>query len=123
MSHCLKSFVNHLLMLGVLALFMPGPAQAQLNSTSSNVLLTGTLVEALTVVAAPSAVAFNLTPGGTSNGLTPVVVTTTWVLGLSRTNIKVYGHFASATAAMTDGSGDNISSAQILGQVTTGTPT
>jgi hypothetical protein len=113
---------SRVLLLGTIATVLQTTAECQLNSSASTVLLTGTLVEALTVVALPPAVAFNLSAGGVSTGTPSVVVATTWILGPSRTNVKVYGYFSTSTAALTDGAGDNIPSADVLGQVTTGSP-
>ena len=96
---------------------------AQLNSNTSNVTLTATLVESLTVAAIPSAVNFTLVNGTTADGSSAVAITTTWVLSPTRTSVKLYGNFSSSTAALTDGGGNNIPSADVLGQVSTGSPT
>jgi hypothetical protein len=114
--------ISWVLLLGETATVMHTTAECQLNSSASTVILTGTLIEALTVVALPPAVAFNLSAGGVSTGTPSVVVATTWVLGPSRTSVKVFGYFSTSTAALTDGAGDNIPSADVLGQVTTGSP-
>src|SRR5580698_1452667 len=95
---------------------------AQANSNMANVVLTATLLESITVVAVPSAVLFNLTAGSVANGSSPVSITTVWILGPTRTSLKLYGSFDSASAALSDGAGDNIPSANVLGQVTTGSP-
>jgi len=106
-----------------LSLLFASCAVAQTSSNNSGVLLTATLPESITVVAAPSAVVFTLSPGTTSNGSSAVSITTAWILGATRSSLKLYGSFNSATAALTDGNGDNIPSANVLGQVTTGVPT
>jgi hypothetical protein len=111
----------------VLALFtLAIPAAfCQLNSNTATVALKATLVESLTVAATPSTVAIPLVAGGTGTGTSPVAITTTWVLSASRTAVTLVGYFASATVALTDGAAtpDNIPSSEVLGEVTTGTPT
>ncbi len=111
-----------LLLITIIAV-TPQDGAPQLNSNVSSVALTATLLETLTVAAAPSAVTFNLVAGGAATGSAPVAVTTVWVLGATRTKVNLYGSFASSTAALADGSGNNIPSANVLGQVTTGLPT
>jgi hypothetical protein len=111
----------------VAILFMLGTSGAvcQLNSNTASVALRATLGESLTVAATPSTVAIPLVSGGTAAGTSPVAITTTWVLSASRTTVTLVGYFASATVALTDGATTpaNIPASQVLGQVTTGTPT
>jgi hypothetical protein len=95
---------------------------AQLNSTVSNVTLTATLAESLTVSATPTTVTFTLVAGGTANGSAPVAMTTTWVLSASRANVVLVGFFTTAASALTNGS-VNIPSSEVYGTVATGTPT
>ncbi len=99
----------------------PQSGWSQLNSNPASVVLTATLLESLTVVAVPAAVDFNLAPGGEAVGATPVTITTTWILGATRTIVNLHGSFSSSTVALTDGSTHNIPSANVFGQVTTGT--
>lgn len=96
-----------------------------LNSNTSTVALTATLGESLTIAATPSAVTFNLVSGGTANGSAPVAMTTSWVLSSSRSTVTVTGYFSSASAALTSGGSSpvNIPTSEVLGQVTTGSPT
>jgi hypothetical protein len=104
----------------------PGPAAfcQSLNSNTATVSLTATLSESLTVAATPATVTFVLIPGGTATGNAPVAVTTTWILSASRTSVTLVGYFSSATAALSGGSPVvNIPTSEVLGQVTTGTPT
>jgi len=98
---------------------------AALNSNSPTVALNATLAESLTVASSVSTVNFTLVNGSTVAGSAAVPITTTWVLLPSRTSVKLYGFFASSTAALTDGysTPDNIPSVDVLGQVTTGAPT
>jgi hypothetical protein len=104
---------------------VPAFAGPALNSNAPTVTLNGTLAESLTVSTTASSVNFTLVPGSTVAGSAAVPITTTWILGPSRTSIKLYGFFASSAAALTDGysTPDNIPSADVLGQVPTGTPT
>ncbi len=52
-----------------------------------------------------------------------MTITTIWILAPTRTSVKLFGSFSSSTAALTDGAGHNIPSADVLGEVTTGSPT
>lgn len=110
--------------LALLTLAIPA-AVCQLNSNTASVLLKATLGESLTVAATPSTVAIPLVSGGTATGTSPVAITTTWVLSAGRTAVTLVGYFASATVALTSGGATpaNIPASEVLGQVTTGTPT
>ncbi len=123
MNHSFKRYMfRFIVTLTALALlFAPQTGWSQLNSNPANVVLTATLLESLTVVALPAAVDFNLAPGGEAVGSTPVTITTTWLLGSNRTIINLHASFSSSTVALTDGLTHNIPSANVLGQVTTGT--
>jgi len=101
----------------------PPCGTAQLNSNTASVVITATLLETLTLTATPSSVTLNMAPGGDSEGSVPVVITTTWALGSNRTQVNVYGSFASSTVALTDGIGDDIPAANVRGMVSTGVPT
>lgn len=98
---------------------------ASLNSNAPTVTLNATLGESLAISTTLGTVTFALASGSTVTGDAPVPITTSWVLLPSRTSVKLYGFFASSTAALTDGftTPDNIPSADVLGQVTTGSPT
>jgi hypothetical protein len=111
-------------MLALLTLAVPA-AVCQLTSNTASVALKATLGESLTVAATPSAVTIPLTSGGTATGTSPVAITTTWVLSATRTAVTLVGYFSSATAALTDGAAtpNNIPASEVLGQMTTGTPT
>lgn len=115
-SHC------YIVLLAV-TLFLSGSAFSQTSSNQASVVLTATLLESITVTAIPSAVNFNLTSGGITAGSTPVAITTVWVLSPTRSSLKLYGSFTSATAALSDGNGDSIPSSDVLGEMTTGSPT
>jgi hypothetical protein len=82
-------------------LFIATPAQAQLNSNEATVVMTAELLESLTVVVLPGLVNFNLASGSAANaGSTPVTVTTTWALALTRTSLKLYAYFSNSSAAL-----------------------
>lgn len=121
MSWSLRKYRHAVLV--ALATLLPGSAFSQTNSNQATVVLTATLLESITVAAIPSAVNFNLASGGVAGGSTPVAITTLWVLSPTRSSLKLYGSFASAAAALSDGNGNSIPSADVLGQVTTGSPT
>jgi hypothetical protein len=126
-TKCVRQYLKRSRLLFVMGLscfvsHIAPPSCAQANSNTANVVLTATLLESITVVAVPNTVLFNLAAGGVANGSTPVSITTVWILGPTRTSLKLYGSFDSASAALTDGGGDNIPSANVLGQVTTGSP-
>jgi hypothetical protein len=108
----------------LLSLLVPA-AVCQLNSNTASVALNATLGESLTVAATPSTVAIPLVSGGTAIASSPVAITTTWILSASRTAVTLVGYFSSARAALTDGATTptNIPSSEVLGQMTTGTPT
>jgi hypothetical protein len=97
----------------------------QLNSNTATVALRATLTESLTVAATPKTVTIPLVSGGVATGSSPVAITTTWVLSGGRTAVTLVGYFSSATAALTNAATTptNIPAAEVLGQVTTGTPT
>jgi len=85
-------------------------AQA-LNSGAQTITLNATLAESLTLSLSANNVSFTLAAGSAANaGSTNVTATTSWVLKPGRTAVGVYAYFASATAALTDGAGDNIPS-------------
>lgn len=86
---------------GIALLGLPDTAAAQLNSNEATVTLNATLLESLTVSVLPGTVNFSLTSGSASNpGSTSIVVTTSWALALTRTDLRLYGYFSSATAAL-----------------------
>ena len=104
----------------VMCVAIPPRANAQINSNTASVVLSAPLVETLTIAAAPSTVTFVLVGSGTSTGSTAVSVTTAWVLAVTRSSVKLYGYFASASAALTDGASHNIPTSAVLGSVNSG---
>lgn len=100
-------------------------AFGQITSAAAGVGLTATLTQTLTVTATPGAITFALVPGTVSAASAPVSVVTTWVVNSTVSSVELDGYFASAAGALTDGGGTPvlIPSSEVLGQVTTGTPT
>jgi hypothetical protein len=86
-------------------------AQA-LNSGAQTIALNAVLNESLTLNLSANAVNFALTAGSAANaGSTNITATTSWTLKPGRTAVGVYAYFASAAAALTDGTNNIPSSA------------
>src|SRR5437763_8750709 len=103
--------VGAVLVLAFAALAARSEAQV-LNSGASTITLQAVLSDSLSVSLSGNAVNFTLTPGSASNpGSLGITATTSWALKPSVGSVKVYAFFASSTAALTDGAGDNIPSA------------
>jgi len=102
-----------LLALTLIAVGLSGAARAQvLNSGASPIALQAVLNDSITVSLSSSAVNFTLTPGSANNpGSSSVTATTTWLLKPSVGSLNLYAFFSSSTAALSDGAGDNIPSA------------
>jgi hypothetical protein len=113
------------LFLGLAASFFASRAFAQLNSNTVTITLNATLAESLSVSATPTTVTFTLVAGGTATGNVPVAITTSWVLASSRANVVLDGYFATATAALSGSASPvvNIPSSEVLGLMSTGSPT
>ena len=88
-------------------------AHAQvLNSGARTITLQAVLTDSISVSLSSAAVNFNLTAGNASNpGSTGVTATTSWLLRPSVGSVRVYAFFSSSGAALTDGAGNNIPSA------------
>ena len=100
-----------MLVLAVAALVTSSQAQVR-NSGASTITLQAVLSDSLTVSLSGNAVNFTLTPGSANNpGSCGVTATTAWALKPSVGSVKVYAFFASSAAALTDGAGNNIPSA------------
>jgi hypothetical protein len=103
--------VGAVLVLALAALTPRSQAQV-LNSGASTITLQAVLSDSLSVSLSGNAVNFTLTPGSASNpGSLGITATTSWALKPSVGSVKVYAFFASSAAALTDGAGDNIPSA------------
>lgn len=99
-------------------------AQAQVVSNPGNVALSAVVQSSLSISVSASNVNFNLVPGsGPTAGVPTVTVSTNWTLhpGGSPT-LSLYGYFASSTAALSNGGGLNIPSANVLAGVNGGAP-
>ena len=82
------------------------------NSGASPIALRAVLQDSVTLSLSANAVNFNLTSGSANNpGNTTVVATTSWSLDPNVGSVKVYAFFSSSAAALTDGAGNNIPSA------------
>ena len=99
--------------MAVVVIVLAAGAHAQvLNSGASTITLNAVLNDSITVSLSSNSVNFTLTAGSASNpGNTSVTATTTWLLRPSVGSLKLYAFFSSSTAALTDGAGDNIPSA------------
>jgi hypothetical protein len=109
-----------------LAGFLPVSAVPQAVRVGARKVRPNTAVSSLAVSASPASVSFQLHSKGVATGSSPVAVTTTWggTICLLTCTIKLYGYFSNATAALSGGSPVvNIPTSEVLGQVTTGTPT
>jgi hypothetical protein len=95
------------------AALLAASASAQvLNSAAKPIALNATLSQSLSVSLSGNAVNFNLTAGsGTNPGSTSITATTSWTLNQLVALVSVYAFFSSSTAALTNGAGDNIPSA------------
>jgi hypothetical protein len=109
----LRKQLGTLAAFALLAAMLAPSARAQvLNSVASPITLTADLKESISVTLSANAVNFNLVAGSAANpGSTSITATTTWTLKPSRGALSVYAFFSNSTAALTDGAGDNIPSA------------
>lgn len=99
-------------------------ASAQLNSGAQTIALNATLAESLTLTLSANTVNFTLSAGSANNpGSAGITATTAWTLAPGRTSVGVYAYFTSATAALTDGAGDNIPSSAFFIADNAGTST
>jgi hypothetical protein len=96
----------------VTAMFV-APIQAQVrNSGASPIALNAVLSDSITLTLSGNAVNFTLVGGSANNpGSTGITATTKWVLKPSVNSLKLYAFFGSSTAALSDGAGHNIPSA------------
>lgn len=124
----MRYFTNRLKWLPVVlfsvGVFTPGIAKAATNSNTATVTLNATLSAFLTVTVASPNITWTagtnpLINGTQVTGTGNPLITTSWLLASTNTNIYLYGSFASATAALTDAASDNIPSSAVFGSVTT----
>lgn len=92
-------------MLGMLAMMPMEVAASSLSSNTASVALSMSVSETLSVGATPANISFTYTSagGGTATASGPITVTTTWTLAPTRINIMTAAYFASASAALTNG--------------------
>lgn len=89
---------------------------ATTTSTPVGVAVSAIVTQSINVAVTPAVAAFgNVTVLGLGAGI-PLTVTTTWSLSAG-TTLSVYGYFATATAALTDGNGHNIPASALTGAV------
>jgi hypothetical protein len=112
---CLKHATRAALALVLAAIGWAATTEAQVNSNSATVNLTATLPESLTISASPTSVNFTLASSGTAAGSAQVSITTAWALLATRSSLTLYAFCSSPTAALTDGSGNNIPAANLTG--------
>jgi hypothetical protein len=87
------------------------------NSAVSNVLITATLPETLTVTLDQSAINFALVAGSATNaGSADITATTSWALGTGRASVNLYAYFDTAAAALSSGT-NNIAGTTITAKV------
>ena len=99
------------LLVGAMIFVAPSSAQV-LNSGASPIALNAVLSDSITLTLSGNAVNFTLVGGSATNpGSTGITATTTWVLRPSVNSLKLYAFFSSSTAALSDGAGHNIPSA------------
>ena len=90
-----------------------GNAQV-VSSGVKTISLNATLAESISVNLSSNSVSFSLTAGSaTNNGSTGVTATTSWTTTPGRT-LRLYAYFSSSTAALSNGAGNNIPSADFL---------
>jgi hypothetical protein len=97
----------------LLAAMFAGGARAQVrNSGASPIALNAVLADSITLTLSGNAVNFTMVGGSPSNpGNTSITATTTWLLRPNVNSLKLYAFFSSSTAALSDGAGHNIPSA------------
>jgi hypothetical protein len=101
------------LSLALAATLFAASASAQVvNSAAKPIALNAVLNQSLSVSLSGNAVNFNLVAGSANNpGSTTITATTSWTLNQLIALVSVYAFFTSSTAALTDGAGNNIPSA------------
>ena len=115
--------ISWAVMVGLALTLSASIATAQaLNSGAQAIALNANLAESLSVTLSANTVNFALSAGSASNpGSAGITATTAWTLAPGRTAVGVYAYFASATAALTDGT-NNIPSSAFYIADNAGTP-
>ncbi|MBZ5516155.1 MAG: hypothetical protein LAN62_15160 [Acidobacteriia bacterium] len=107
--------------LAFLIFLFPLRLQAQILSGISDVALSATMTESLSVtLTGANSVSFTLTPGGVAAGNTGVPIETSWVLKPNRTAVTLVGYFDIPANALTNAGPPltYLTSSLVLGQVT-----
>ena len=119
-----KGLLGGLAVLAVSAA-LSGAASAQVLSGVGNVSLNATLPQSVSLsVTSGSSVNFALTQNAATAGDVPTVIQTAWNLNPGQVGaVTLYGYFDVPAQALTDGTGNNIPTSWVEGQMTTGTPT
>lgn len=103
---------------------VPHLLAAQNPSNAPAVTMNASKAEALTVtINSGGTVNFDLNSGTVAGGDVSVSVTLDWTVQGNRTNVELWGAFASSSEALADGNGYFIPSSAVEGRVTTGSPT
>src|SRR2546425_5100420 len=102
----------------------PRHAAAQVLSGTASVNLNAILAQSLSIsVTSGSTVNFTLSNGATATGDVSVVVQTSWNLTPTLVGaVTLYGYFGTPGQALSDGTGNYITSTQVEGRMLTGTP-
>lgn len=119
-----KNERNRISLGGVAALVfgLAGIASPQSNSNVPTVVLNVSVTQSISITVGVAQVNFNVVPGATANGTPTVPVTTTWVLDPALTSdVRLYGYFDSASAAVSDGAGSDIPASAFKGRFNGGT--
>jgi hypothetical protein len=101
-------------------LFFAKPSFAQVRSNNSTVNLLAILGTSLGVSASPGTVNFAMVPNGAATGDSLITITTTWSLTGATRRVRLFSYFTSAAAALTNGAGRNIPSANVSGSANGG---
>ena len=102
-----------LVLLGILVT-LPASIQAQITSKSANVTLSATVADSISLNVSTGNVSFSLVPGtGPTAGSSSVNLNSLWSVSGSQT-MSVWGYFANAASALTDGNGNAIPPSHVL---------
>lgn len=99
--------------MAISAILFSAPCLGQvLNTGASPIALNAVLPDSITLTLSSHAVNFTLTGGSASNpGSTGITATTSWVLRPNVGSLSLYAFFSSSAAALNDGAGHSIPSA------------
>ena len=108
-----QSKIGIMAVVGLMAAMLAAPVHAQVkNSGASTIALQAVLSDSITLTLSGNAVNFTLVAGSASNpGNTSITATTSWALKPSVGSLNLYAFFSTSTAALNDGAGNKIPSA------------